>query len=72
MEVLTNLRSIRLDANMTQEELAQRLGIAREAIAKWETGRNYPRMDLAIQTACILGCGLDDLFPLARQYRSSA
>lgn len=72
MEVLTNMRSIRQAADMTQADLATQLGITPSAVTQWETGRRYPKMELAIHAACILGCGLDDLFPLARQYRSSA
>lgn len=72
MEILTNIRAVRLAADMTQEELAQRMGVHPAAVCQWERGRNYPRMELAIRMACILDCGLDDIFPAARQYHSSA
>lgn len=30
----------------TQEELAERLGVTKNAVAKWETGRNFPLRNL--------------------------
>ena len=44
-----NLRKIRKDNNLSQEQLADELGVSRQAISKWESGTAYPEMDKIIQ-----------------------
>lgn len=34
----TRIRQLRLAASMTQEQLAQRLGVSAQAVSKWESG----------------------------------
>ena len=40
------IQKIRKERNMTQMELAERLGITDRAISKWETGRGFPDVSL--------------------------
>ena len=40
---------IRTQAGMTQEQLAEKLGVSRQAISKWESGTAYPEMEKIIQ-----------------------
>lgn len=37
------IRKIRSDLSFTQSELAEQMGLTRDAIAQWETGRCSPR-----------------------------
>ena len=39
-----NLKLIRKSKNISQEELAEKLGVSRQSVSKWETGENYPSM----------------------------
>ena len=39
-----NLKQIRKSKNISQEELAERLGVSRQSVSKWETGENYPNL----------------------------
>ena len=55
------LREIRRNANLDQESLAQRLGIDRSTVSKWETGEAMPRADKLVPLARELGCTVDDL-----------
>nr|DAO66773.1 MAG TPA: Helix-turn-helix XRE-family like protein [Caudoviricetes sp.] len=55
------VRTKRMDRNITQEELAQRLGVSQQAIAKWENGSSQPRTALLPKLADILGCTVDEL-----------
>ena len=43
-----NLRKIRKDNNLSQEELADELGVSRQAISKWESGQSVPESDKLI------------------------
>lgn len=55
---LHHLRSIR---NMTQEQLAMLMGVSRQAISKWESGRTYPEMDKLVRLSDIFECDLNEL-----------
>ncbi len=39
-----NLKSIRQEKHISQEELAETFGVSRQAISKWEQGSGYPEM----------------------------
>ncbi|MBQ7715434.1 MAG: helix-turn-helix domain-containing protein [Clostridia bacterium] len=57
-----NIRKFRKQSGLTQEELADRLGITFQAISKWETGLCAPDILLLPDLADIFGCTIDDLF----------
>lgn len=59
---LKGLCAARKAASCTQTQLAEKLGISQTAVAKWETGRAYPRSDILPAIAETLGCSIDDLF----------
>ena len=46
---INNLKKIRKNNNLSQEQLAEILGISRQAISKWESGSAYPEMEKIIQ-----------------------
>ena len=46
---------------MTQEELAAKLDVSRQAVAKWESGETVPDLERCKQLADIFGVSLDDL-----------
>ena len=52
----TNLKSARVAAGLTQQALADRLGIWRETIAHWENGTRQPTLDRLPKIAEALGC----------------
>lgn len=51
----------RKQRGMTQEELAERIGVSRQALAKWESGETVPDIERAASAAAILGIPLDEL-----------
>ena len=51
----------RKEKGFTQDDLAVELGIDRSTVAKWETGKAYPRASLLPKIAEILGCTVDEL-----------
>lgn len=54
-----NIRPLREANNMTQEELANLLGVKPPAVSKWERGLAYPRMDNVAKMAQIFGTTMD-------------
>ena len=47
---------------MTQEDLAERIGVTRQTVSKWEMDSAKPEMDMAIELCEIFNCSLDSLF----------
>lgn len=56
-----NLKYLRKRNGLTQEQLAEKLKISRQAIAKWESGENTPDLTNCLALAKIFGVTLDDL-----------
>ena len=56
-----NLKSIRKQKKISQEELAEKLGVSRQSISKWETGENYPSMTNIMCLTDIFHCKINDL-----------
>ena len=46
---------------MTQEDLAEKVGVTRQAVAKWEAGETVPDLDKCRMLAAVFGVSLDDL-----------
>ncbi len=62
--VICDLRSARRAKGLSQSELAERVGVKRQAICETETGRYVPNTVLALRMAKQLGCSVEDLFIL--------
>ena len=56
-----NLQKLRRQKKLTQEALAEKIGVARQTIAKWETSESTPDLDMAGRLATVLDVALDDL-----------
>lgn len=61
MEFKDRLKQYRQDNNLTQDELAEKLYITRQAVSKYETGRGYPSIDVMTKLAELMGISLDEL-----------
>ncbi|WP_172135913.1 helix-turn-helix transcriptional regulator [Adlercreutzia sp. ZJ473] len=61
MNFRDNLVHLRAVNNMTQEQLAMRLGVSRQSVAKWEAGKSYPEMDKMLALCQVFSCTLDEL-----------
>lgn len=58
-----NLQHLRrLSDSMTQEALAERLGVTRQTVSKWELDECKPEIDKAIEICSLFNCSLDNLF----------
>jgi putative transcriptional regulator len=58
----TKIRELREAAGMTQEELAQRVGVRRETIVFLEKGKYNPSLRLAHDVARVFGARVDEVF----------
>ena len=52
---------LRRERGLSQEEVAERIGVSRQAVAKWETGATTPDLENSIALAEFYGVTLDDL-----------
>lgn len=68
------IRKIRRDRDITQKQLAERLGTRQQTVAMWERGHNEPRAAMIPKIAEALGCTVADLYgekPLDKSRRST-
>lgn len=61
MKFCDKLSKLRKNNNLSQEQLADRLGVSRQAVSKWESGISHPDMEKIIEICKILDCTLDEL-----------
>jgi len=56
-----NLIQMRKMRQMTQEDLAEKVGVTRQSVAKWESGESIPDLNKCKVLAEVFGVSLDDL-----------
>ncbi len=60
-QLAQQIRILRTAKNLSQDELAEKLYISRQAVSKWENGEATPDIDKLVQLAEIFGVSLDYL-----------
>lgn len=69
----SNLQYLRKsNGNMTQERLAEKLGVSRQTVSRWESSEAYPEIPKLLDLCEIFRCSLDDLLRQDMQKRASA
>lgn len=61
MTFAEKLKSIRKQAGMSQEQLAEKLGVSRQAVTKWETDAGIPDMDNIMAVSALFDISIDEL-----------
>ena len=56
-----NLYNLRKKQKITQEKLAEKIGVSRQSVSKWENGTAYPEMNRIFELCKIFHCKLNDL-----------
>ena len=69
MELGKKIRQLRFRAGLTQEQLAEKLGIGAQAVSKWENAASMPDITALPLLAEIFGVSIDDLFDLTSEQR---
>ncbi len=64
LNIGTSIKKLRTSQNVTQEELAEYLGISYQAVSKWETGVTMPDITLLPKIALFFGVRIDELFSI--------
>lgn len=55
------LVSERKKAGLTQQQVADELGVSDSAVNQWEKGKTFPRTEFLPKLAKLFGCTVDDL-----------
>lgn len=66
------LSKIRKEKNITQEQLAEKLGVSRQAISKWESNTAFPETEKLIKMSELFDCSLDYLLKDSVESKASA
>ena len=62
MNIGTNIKQLRQQKNLTQEQVAEALGVSYQAVSKWENNANTPDITLLPEIANLFGISIDALF----------
>ena len=69
MELGKKIKQLRFKAGLTQEQLADKLGIGPQSVSKWENAVAMPDISTLPLLAEIFGVSIDDLFDLTTEQR---
>ena len=58
---MEKIKAYRKQCGMSQAELANRVGVERSAVAKWESGKSLPQAAHLVKLAEIFGCSVDEI-----------
>ena len=61
MTLAEKLKAVRKQAGLSQEQLAEKLGVSRQAVTKWETGAGMPDIENIRAISALLGISIDEL-----------
>ena len=61
MDFNEQIKRLRKENNLTQEEMAKKLNVTRQAISNWENNRNLPDFEMIILIAETSGVPLDEI-----------
>lgn len=61
MEISRQIKKLRHEANLSQEELAEKIFVTRQTISNWENDKNYPDINSLVLLSTLFGVSLDIL-----------
>jgi len=56
-----SIRDMRLRADMSQAELAEKIGVTQHTVSDWEAGKIHPRVGRLMGLSKILDCSVEEL-----------
>lgn len=72
MTFAEKLKSIRKQAGMSQEQLAEKLGVSRQAVTKWETDAGIPDIENLMVISVLFDISIDELLSNEREAKKTA
>lgn len=70
MTFAEKLKSIRKQAGMSQEKLAEKIGVSRQAVTKWETDMGIPDMENIMAISALFHISIDELFSNEKEIKN--
>ena len=67
LDISGNLRRLRSNKKVTQEDVAKHLGVSPQAVSKWERGDGYPDITLLLPIASYFGVSADQLLGMDKE-----
>ena len=55
-------KNLRLRSGLSQQQVANQLGVHQTAVSNWEKGKNLPSATMLVKVADLYGCSIDELF----------
>lgn len=59
--MLTKIKEMRKQLNLTQGDLANQLSVTQGAVSQWESGLTNPTLEMLVKIAAVLRCTVDEL-----------
>lgn len=72
MKLCEKLYELRRAAGLSQEELAEKLNVSRQAVSKWENGAAQPELSKLVELSRLYGVSVDELLSLEEAEKSGA
>ena len=65
--IITNLKELRKAKKISQQELAEMIGVRRETIVHLENNRYNPSLEMALKIAEVSNCHVEEIFQLNKE-----
>lgn len=72
MTFAEKLKTLRKQAGLSQEQLAEKLGVSRQAVTKWETDAGIPDIENMMAVSALFDCSIDELLSNQKEMRMPA
>ena len=69
LKIGEKIKAKRRERNLTQEELANILGVTKAAVSKWENAESFPDITMLPQIAQLFHITMDELFDYTLEYK---
>ena len=61
MSIGINIQKLRINNGLTQEQFAEKLGVSRQSISKWEIGQSLPEIDKVVLMSKLFSVGTNEI-----------
>ena len=72
MNTINQIKKLRVNAELTQAQLAKLCGVSQATVAMWEKGICFPKAEKLSTVSLALGCDIRDLLRMAEERKKGA